>query len=120
MQGDREIVHECTSANFDGLIAMMKPNESWASRWQGICALPAGRASPPRARPEPVLSTHALAPARCFGVCRSLACLPPASRAATFVPGCYALRVRGTLPNQHLATIEDAGIRYKSLDDENS
>ena len=51
MVGDRDMVAQCTSANFDGLIAMMKPNESWAARWQGI---------------------------------------------ANYVPGCYALRVRGT------------------------
>ena len=31
MAGDREMVQECTSANFDGLIAIMKPNESWCA-----------------------------------------------------------------------------------------
>ena len=73
MQNDREMVQECTSANFDGLIAIMKPNESWAARWQGI---------------------------------------------SNFVPGCYALRVRGTLPSEHQVTLEDNGIPYRTLDDE--
>lgn len=45
---------------------------------------------------------------------------PVPTLAANFVPGCYALRVKGVLPNQHQITIEDAGIRYKSLEDDNS
>ena len=73
MQKDRDIVMECTSAQFDGLISVMKPSESWAARWQGI---------------------------------------------SNFVPGCYALRVKGTLPAAHQVTLEDAGIRYRSLDDD--
>ena len=36
MANDRDTVMECTSSNFDGMIAIMKPNESWAARWQGI------------------------------------------------------------------------------------
>lgn len=72
MIGDREIVHQCTSSNFDGLIAIMKPSESWAARWQGI---------------------------------------------ASFVPGCYALRVQGNLPSEHIVTLEDNGITYRSLDE---
>ena len=74
MQNDREMVLECTSANFDGLISVMKPSESWAARWQGI--------------------------------------------KQDFVPGCYALRVRGTLKAEHVVTLEDNGIRYKSLDED--
>ncbi len=73
MVGDRDMVHECTSAQFDGLVEMMKPNESWAARWQGI---------------------------------------------QTYVPGCYALRVRGTLKAEHVVTLEDNGIRYRPLDEE--
>lgn len=69
---EREIVFEVTSPNFDGLVAMMKPDESWVARWQGI---------------------------------------------TTFVPGCYALRVRGTLPEQHRQTLEENGARYHNLDD---
>ena len=73
MKGERDMVLQCTSANFDGLVAVMKPNESWAARWQGI---------------------------------------------SNFVPGCYALRVRGTLPTEHQVTLEDNGIPYRTLDDE--
>ncbi|GAB5586866.1 transcription elongation factor spt4 [Umbelopsis nana] len=36
MQGNVERVAECTSANFDGVIAMMRPDESWVGKWQRI------------------------------------------------------------------------------------
>lgn len=36
MMNDREMVQECTSAKFDGLMAVMKPNASWTARWQGL------------------------------------------------------------------------------------
>ena len=74
MTGDRDMVLQCTSSNFDGLMAVMKPTESWAARWQGI--------------------------------------------KTTMVPGCYALRVKGTLPSEHIVTLEDNGITYRSLDEE--
>lgn len=102
MAGDREMVYECTSANFDGcgrsfvgaprtpppghvtdaplparalrrMVAMMKPHESWVARWQGI---------------------------------------------TNWVPGCYALRVKGTLRSEHIVTLEENGIRYKPLDED--
>ena len=75
MTGDREMVQGCTSAKFDGLMAVMTPNASWTARWQGL---------------------------------------------TTYVPGCYALRVVGTLPSQHVVTLEDNGIRYRPLDEENA
>ena len=37
-----------------------------------------------------------------------------------FVPGCYALRVKGELPTQHKVTLEDNNIAYRSLDDDGS
>jgi transcription elongation factor SPT4 len=71
LRGDREMMFECTSADFDGMVAMMQPNSSWVARYQAI---------------------------------------------GNFVPGCYALRVRGELPSQYQFTLEDNGIRYRSLD----
>mmetsp|Transcript_38756 Transcript_38756/g.85155 ORF Transcript_38756/g.85155 Transcript_38756/m.85155 type:complete len:119 (+) Transcript_38756:128-484(+) len=70
---DRELMQEVTTPNFEGMVAMMSPNESWIARWQGI---------------------------------------------KTYVPGCYALRVRGELPSQHVVTLQDHGIPYRSLDDD--
>jgi transcription elongation factor SPT4 len=36
MRNQAERVDECTSANFDGMIAVIKPEESWVARWQRI------------------------------------------------------------------------------------
>ncbi|KAH7724905.1 transcription elongation factor SPT4 [Aphelenchoides avenae] len=34
LKGDMEKVYECTSANFDGMIAGCEPSDSWVCRWQ--------------------------------------------------------------------------------------
>jgi len=36
MRGQPERVAECTSINFDGMIAMMDPDGSWVAKWQRI------------------------------------------------------------------------------------
>ncbi|KAL4002631.1 Transcription elongation factor SPT4 [Acanthocheilonema viteae] len=36
MKGDEEKVSECTSSNFDGMIAATVPEESWVCKWQKI------------------------------------------------------------------------------------
>ncbi|KAB7493706.1 UNVERIFIED_CONTAM: hypothetical protein RMT77_006821 [Armadillidium vulgare] len=36
LKQNREAVHDCTSSNFDGLIAMMSPEDSWVAKWQRI------------------------------------------------------------------------------------
>ncbi|KFW09573.1 Transcription elongation factor SPT4, partial [Fulmarus glacialis] len=36
MKGNREMVYDCTSSSFDGIIAMMSPEDSWVSKWQRI------------------------------------------------------------------------------------
>jgi transcription elongation factor SPT4 len=35
-KGNRDRVFECTSANFDGMIALMDPNDSWVAKWQRL------------------------------------------------------------------------------------
>lgn len=40
MRGSPERVAECTSINFDGMIAMMDPDGSWVAKWQRISELP--------------------------------------------------------------------------------
>jgi transcription elongation factor SPT4 len=42
MRGQPERVAECTSINFDGMIAMLKPDESWVAKWQRISESPSG------------------------------------------------------------------------------
>jgi RNA polymerase subunit RPABC4/transcription elongation factor Spt4 len=39
MRGQPERVAECTSINFDGMIAMMDPDGSWVAKWQRISKL---------------------------------------------------------------------------------
>ncbi|PKI84074.1 transcription elongation factor spt4 [Malassezia vespertilionis] len=36
MQGSQERVADCTTSNFDGLICMLQPEESWVAKWQRI------------------------------------------------------------------------------------
>lgn len=42
MKGNRDMVYDCTSANFDGMIAMMNPEDSWVAKWQRINSLSKG------------------------------------------------------------------------------
>lgn len=36
MKNNRDIIYDCTSNNFDGLIAVMSPEDSWVCKWQRI------------------------------------------------------------------------------------
>jgi transcription elongation factor SPT4 len=36
MKNNRERVYECTSSNYEGMIALMHPEESWVAKWQRI------------------------------------------------------------------------------------
>ncbi len=36
LKNNRDRVFDCTSANFDGMMAIMDPTESWVARWQRI------------------------------------------------------------------------------------
>lgn len=36
LKNDRDKVVDCTSLNFDGLICLMDPQDSWVAKWQKI------------------------------------------------------------------------------------
>merc|ERR1711983_96243 len=36
LKNNRENVYDCTSSNFDGMIASCKPEDSWVCKWQRI------------------------------------------------------------------------------------
>uniref|UniRef100_A0A4X2KWY1 Transcription elongation factor SPT4 n=1 Tax=Vombatus ursinus TaxID=29139 RepID=A0A4X2KWY1_VOMUR len=42
MKGNREMVYDCTSSSFDGIIAMMSPEDSWVSKWQRVSTFKPG------------------------------------------------------------------------------
>eukprot|EP01097_Dermamoeba_algensis_P001263 TRINITY_DN1483_c0_g1_i1.p1 TRINITY_DN1483_c0_g1~~TRINITY_DN1483_c0_g1_i1.p1 ORF type:complete len:120 (-),score=13.48 TRINITY_DN1483_c0_g1_i1:245-604(-) len=42
LKGDNERIERCTSNSFEGMIAMMNPEDSWVSKWQRF---------PPRSKP---------------------------------------------------------------------
>ncbi|KAK9897606.1 transcription initiation Spt4 [Cystobasidium minutum MCA 4210] len=42
MKGDKERVLECTTSAYDGLIAMVNPQDSWVARYQRIDKLAPG------------------------------------------------------------------------------
>lgn len=71
IHGSVDRVFECTSSSFYGSIALMRPHESWVSRWQRI---------------------------------------------SKNVPGIYAIRVNGRLPDEIVNILEDKGITYRSRD----
>uniref|UniRef100_A0A8C5QYW1 Transcription elongation factor SPT4 n=1 Tax=Leptobrachium leishanense TaxID=445787 RepID=A0A8C5QYW1_9ANUR len=50
MKGNREMVYDCTSSSFDGIVAMMSPDDSWVSKWQRIIAAGTSRADAPKGR----------------------------------------------------------------------
>ncbi|XP_033111526.1 transcription elongation factor SPT4-like [Anneissia japonica] len=36
MKGSHDLVFDCTSSKFDGLISLMSPDDSWVGKWQRI------------------------------------------------------------------------------------
>jgi len=63
--------HDGTTSNWEGSIALIDPNESWVSKWQGL---------------------------------------------TNYVPGLYAVRVNGTLPEEVRDELERRGIPYRPRD----
>uniref|UniRef100_A0A8C4Q6A7 SPT4 homolog, DSIF elongation factor subunit n=1 Tax=Eptatretus burgeri TaxID=7764 RepID=A0A8C4Q6A7_EPTBU len=36
MKGNKDMVYDCTSSSFDGVISMMSPEDSWVAKWQRL------------------------------------------------------------------------------------
>jgi hypothetical protein len=110
-QNERELMFEVTSPNFDGMV------RSRLNRRPAAARAASSRTGPRRPRltrvPRSMAAQVAMMQpdeswvARWQGITQ-------------FVPGCYALRVRGTLPEQHRITLEENGARYRSLDDDST
>ncbi|KAM3173359.1 hypothetical protein ACTXT7_012650 [Hymenolepis weldensis] len=42
LQGNREAIFDCTSKNFDGIVVVTDPSQSWVARWINIDKLNPG------------------------------------------------------------------------------
>lgn len=80
MMQDQERVFQCTTSNYDGLIALIRPEQSWVAKWQRI-----GASSPGQEQG-----------------CKGDACTNPFFlmflRSEKRVPGLYAVKTEGGLP----------------------
>lgn len=92
MRGQHERVAECTSINFDGMIAMMNPDESWVAKWQRIS----------QSRSSAAVRTYS-------------SVLTPGSDRKQ--PGLYAARVTGRPPPDVIEAIESKGGTYRPRDE---
>ncbi|XP_077995453.1 transcription elongation factor SPT4-A-like [Glandiceps talaboti] len=36
LKGNRDMVYDCTSSSFDGVVALMSPEDSWVAKWLRI------------------------------------------------------------------------------------
>nr|SVE70854.1 EOG090X0NWO [Daphnia similis]SVE71485.1 EOG090X0NWO [Daphnia similis]SVE72118.1 EOG090X0NWO [Daphnia similis]SVE72744.1 EOG090X0NWO [Daphnia similis] len=36
MKNNKDNIYDCTSTNFDGMVALMSPEDSWVAKWQRI------------------------------------------------------------------------------------
>eukprot|EP00123_Amoebidium_parasiticum_P007633 comp18244_c0_seq1/m.19214 comp18244_c0_seq1/g.19214 ORF comp18244_c0_seq1/g.19214 comp18244_c0_seq1/m.19214 type:complete len:121 (-) comp18244_c0_seq1:434-796(-) len=42
LRGDRMQIDDCTSKNFEGVISLMQPDQSWVAQWQRISKMTKG------------------------------------------------------------------------------
>lgn len=71
LKGNAERINECTSTVFDGMVALLKPDQSWVAKWQ---------------------------------------------RLREYVPGLYALRVTGRVPDDVEYELSRRNILYRPRD----
>jgi len=104
MQGSQDRVAECTTSNFDGMISMLRPDESWVAKWQRI-----GEFLPPPTHTQSMLiHPHFAHPSRLLILlaCSSFSLAHPSRLLACSLayctekrlPGLYAVKVVGRLP----------------------
>lgn len=89
MKNNKDNVYDHTSNNFDGIIALTTPTDSWVAKWQRL--------------------------GRTFKTL-FVKCIKSVSLLARFTRGIYAISVSGTLPQSTLRDMKNRGIVYKSRD----
>jgi len=93
MKNNKDNVYDHTSNNFDGIIALTTPTDSWVAKWQRLCK--AWMTSVPKGYYWYIWNHFPL---------------------ARFTRGIYAISVSGTLPQSTLRDMKNRGIVYKSRD----
>lgn len=92
MKKNKDRVMDCTSNNFDGMIAVMSPEDSWVCKWQRIS--------------KPFCSCN----------CSCILTFALIMFADRFCKGVYAISVSGKLPNSITRDMKSRGIVYRSRD----
>ncbi len=97
LKGDEEKIKECTSIKYDGVIALLKPEESWVAKWQrlGTCHRHY-RLLEVAFNLDPIM----------------LMSLSLAHSTGKFTKGLYAVRVIGRLPPDAIEALEEKGFQY--------
>lgn len=91
MKNNKDNVYDCTSNNFDGIIAVMSPEDSWVCKWQRISKI---------LNYEPVYKLLILT----------------IYLSGRFTRGIYAISVSGRLPKGIIRDMKHRGIPYRLRD----
>ena len=90
MKGYPDRIQSCTTTHFEGVISVINPEDSWVARWQRTCAYNA--------------------------ISRDIRHADHPSFTAKYVRGMYAVRVKGRIPEDVEAELENRGIKYRPRD----
>lgn len=88
MKGSQDRITSCTTTQFDGVISVIDPDNSWVARWQRTC---------PSFLFLAILSANL-------------------QISAKYVRGIYAVRVTGRIPEDVELELERRNIKYRPRD----
>jgi len=88
MKHNPDRISSCTTTYFDGVISVIDPDKSWVARWQRTCTF------------VYIIPLH----------------VTEFWPSAKYVRGMYAVRVKGRIPEDVEAELENRGIKYRPRD----
>ena len=97
MKNNRDNVYDMTSSNFDGMVASMKPDDSWVCKWQRITKFKPGK--------NLFIKTI-------FSFLK----LGKLSYIFLHFSGVYAISVSGRLPHNVVRDMQRSGVAHRSRD----
>ncbi|KAI0687363.1 transcription initiation protein spt4 [Earliella scabrosa] len=89
MKGYADRIQSCTTTHFEGVIAVINPEDSWVARWQRTCV---------------------------YGFIRVVRTFLTVCVTAKYVRGMYAVRVKGRIPEDVETELEQRNIKYRPRD----